>query len=63
MWETTNSVKFLHPVRDLLIRQGNSDIVSHPFPQKARKWMGHPDSIELPDQWHAFTVAVITEYR
>jgi hypothetical protein len=23
---------------------------SHPFPQKARKWMGHPDSIHLPDQ-------------
>jgi hypothetical protein len=29
----------------LLIRQENSDIVSHPFPQKTRKWMGHPDSI------------------
>jgi hypothetical protein len=32
-------------VMRLLIRQENSDIVSHPFPQKARKWMGHPDSI------------------
>jgi hypothetical protein len=45
MWESTNSMKLLHPVRGLLIRQENSDIVSHPFPQKAREWMGHPDSI------------------
>jgi hypothetical protein len=29
----------------LLIRQENSGIYSHPFPQKTRKWMGHPDSI------------------
>ena len=34
----------------LLIRQENSEIFSHPFPQKTRKWMGHPNSIELPDQ-------------
>jgi hypothetical protein len=34
----------------LLIRQENSGIYSHPFPQKTRKWMGHPDSIELPNQ-------------
>jgi hypothetical protein len=38
-------MKLLHPVRGLLIRQANSDTVSHPFPQKAREWMGHPDSI------------------
>jgi hypothetical protein len=29
----------------LLIRQENWGIVSHPFPQKTRKWMGHPNSI------------------
>jgi hypothetical protein len=29
----------------LLIRQDNSGIYSHPFPQKTRKWMGHHDSI------------------
>jgi hypothetical protein len=23
----------------------SSDIASHPFPQKTRKWMGHPDSV------------------
>jgi predicted transcriptional regulator len=34
----------------LLIRQENRAIVSHPFPQKTRKWMGHADSIELLDQ-------------
>jgi hypothetical protein len=42
--------KQLSLLQTLLIRQENSDIVSHPFPQKARKWMGHPDSIQLPDQ-------------
>jgi hypothetical protein len=29
----------------LLIRQEKNGIVSHPFPQKTREWMGHPHSI------------------
>jgi hypothetical protein len=37
--------KQLSLLQTLLIRQENSDIVSHPFPQKARKWMGHLNSI------------------
>ena len=28
--------------KPLLIRREYSDILSHPFPQKTRKWMGHP---------------------
>jgi|GEM_PF-2028883 hypothetical protein len=39
--------KQLSLLQTLLIRQENSDIVSHPFPQKTRKWMGHLDSITL----------------
>jgi hypothetical protein len=35
----------------------NSGIVSHPFPQKTRKWMGHTDSIQLPDQFPFSAVA------
>jgi transposase len=31
--------------RHLLIQQEKSDILSHPFPQKTREWMGHPYSI------------------
>jgi hypothetical protein len=33
----------------ILIPQEKGDILSHPFPQNAREWMGHPNSIELPD--------------
>jgi hypothetical protein len=29
----------------LLIRQEKSEIISHPFPQKTREWMGHTHSI------------------
>jgi hypothetical protein len=34
----------------LLVRQNKSDILSHPFPQKTREWMGHPHCIWSPDQ-------------
>jgi hypothetical protein len=35
----------------LLTRSLNSFAVSHPFPQKTRKWMGHGHSILGPDQY------------
>ena len=35
----------------------NSDIVSHPFPQNAREWMGHPQGSWYP------TLAAKTETR
>jgi hypothetical protein len=32
-------------VKPLLIRQEKSDILSHSFPRKTRKWIGHPHPI------------------
>jgi hypothetical protein len=34
----------------LLIRQENIDTILPPIPQRTRGWMGHPSSIQLPDQ-------------
>jgi hypothetical protein len=48
--ELPPQMKFLSSDLRLLIRQENRAILSHPFPQETQEWMGHPYSIELPDQ-------------
>ena len=43
--ENRKNIVVMRRIGILLIRQEKSDIVSHPFPQKTREWMGHPHSI------------------